>query len=458
MNRLHGENTCQMCGRIPNIGWLYACRQDWLLERQQDLATTHAESAMVPDKSNYFEMMAHLAQSLKMSPSVIKQIRDGLYTFDEVEKLVAQKEHLIGTVKRMESIAAESMPASQHSNVFQSCSSIIASLGATAAPEKQQTSPTQTEQTSTKKVSPVTTASKQLQMKVDRCNYMVCHACRPFLTERIHVNIGSVVHGAQPPITEHEAETLRVLDPEIVRGFGTRQAPSEATSSPRRFERSESLDITTMHAGDGLYEDETPLEWTTSSNSSSMYDYDPEEKCRSLDPHPCPGPGVCPVYSRNSGCAYDSQDFDDGQRAHAHGFSMQHSGRSAGNNSHMTPDRSRGRLRRVESSASGTPGGTSSSASSISLPTPTTFPLTPDTPATHHFEDIMIGKPGKAATVCGVLRPGMNFSHARLSVASNMSGGESHESFGSEVEVDGGVALTEEAVETGLPDIITSAV
>ena len=457
MNRLHGDNTCQMCGRIPNIGWLYACRQDWLLERQKDLATTPAESAMVPDKSNYFEMMAHLAQSLRMSPSVIKQIRDGLYTFDEVEKLVAQKDKLIGTVKRMESIAAESMPASQHSNVFQNCSSIIASLGATAASEKQQTSPTPTQQTSTRKDSPASTAAKQLQMKVDRCNYMVCHACRPFLTERIHVNIGSVVHGAQPPITEHEAETLRVLDHEIVRGFGTRQAPSGATYSPRRFERSESLDITTMHAGDGLYEDETPLEWTTSSNSSSMYDYDPEEKCRSLDPHPCPGPGVCPVYSRNSGCAYDSQDFDDGQRAHAHGLSMQHSGRSAGNNSHMTPDRSRGRLRRVESSASGTPGGTSSSASSISLPTPTTFPLTPDTPATHHFEDIMIGKPGKAATVCGVLRPGMNFSHARLSVASNMSVGESHESFGSEVEVDGGVALTEEAVETGLPDILTSA-
>jgi hypothetical protein len=458
MNRLHGENTCQMCGRIPNIGWLYACRQDWLLERQQDLVPEAAESPMaIPDKSNYFEMMAHLAQSLKMSPSVMNQIRDGSYTFDEVEKLVAQKEHLIATVKKMESLSAESRPASQYNSVFQSCSSIIASLGATAAPDQQQTSPTPTQQTSTRKDSPATTTSKQLQVKADRCNYMVCHACRPFLQERMYVNIGSVVHGDQSSITEQEAETLRVLDPEIVRGFGTRQVSSEATSSPRRLERSESTDITRMHAGDGLYDDETPLEWTTSSNSSSMYDDDTEENCISLDPHPCPGPGICPVYSRNSGCAYDSRDFDDGQRAHNHGFSTQHSGRPAGNESHMTPDRSRGRLRRVESSASGIPGGTSSSASSISLPTPTTFPLTPDTPATHHFEDVTIDKPGKAATVCGVLRPGMNFSHARLSVASNMSGGESHESFGSEVEVDGGVALTEEAVETGLPDILTSA-
>jgi hypothetical protein len=457
MTRLHGENTCQMCGRTPNIGWLYACRQDWLLERQQDPVTTPEESAIVPDKPNYFEMMAHVAQSLKMSPSVIKQIHDGLYNFDEVEKLVAQKEHLIATVKKMESLAAESRPASQYNNVLQSCSNIIASLGATAGPDKQQTSPTPMQQTSTRRDSPAMTTTKHLQGKVDRCNYMVCHACRPFLTERIHVNIGSVVHGAQPPITDEEAETLRVLDPEIVRGFGIRQASSEATSSPRRLERSGSIDITTMHAGDGLYDDETPLEWTTSSNSSSMYDDDAEENCRSLDPHPCPGPGICPVYSRNSGCAYDSRDFDDGQRARNHGFSMQNSGRSAGNESHMTPDRSRSRLRRVESSASGTPEGTSSSASSISLPTPTTFPLTPETPSTHRFEDMMIGKPGKAATVCGVLRPGMNFSHTRLSITSNMSGRDSRQSFGSEVEVEGGVALTEEAVETGLPDIVTSA-
>ena len=455
MIRLHGDNICQMCGRIPNIGWLYACHQDWLLERQQVSVPIAAESAVtVPDKSNYFDVMAHFAQSLKMSPSVIKQIRDGLYTFDEVEKLVAQKEHLIATVKRMEGLSTEESPGSQHSNVFHSC---IASLGATAAPDKQQVSTTPTQQTARKMFS-TTTAAKQLQLQADRCHYRVCHACRPFLQERMYVNIGSVVHGAQPLITNEEAKTLRVLNPEIVLGFGTRRVSSEAMSSPRRLERSESMDITMIQAGDGLYEDETPLEWTTSSNSSSMYDDDAEENCISLDPHPCPGPGICPVYSRNSGCAYDSQSFDDGQRAHNHGFSMHYSGRSAGNDSHMTPDRSRARIRRVESSASGTPGGTSSSASSISLPTPTTFPLTPDTPTTHRFEDIATGNPaGKAATVCGVLRPDLNFSHARLSVASDMSGRESHESFGIEIEVDGGVALTEEAVETGLPDILTSS-
>jgi hypothetical protein len=85
------------------------------------------------------------------------------------------------------------------------------------------------------------------------------------------------------------------------------------------------------------------------------------------------------------------------------------------------------------------------------------MPLTPGTPTIQRFGDDINSKPGKAATVCGVLSPGINFSHARLSVGSDMTGEDSHASFGSEVEVEGGVALTEEAVETGLPDILTAA-
>jgi hypothetical protein len=85
------------------------------------------------------------------------------------------------------------------------------------------------------------------------------------------------------------------------------------------------------------------------------------------------------------------------------------------------------------------------------------MPLTPGTPTIESYEDDIMSKPGKAATVCDVLSPSMNFDHSRLSVGSDMSGKDSHDSFGSEVEVEGGVALTEEAVETGLPDIITAA-
>jgi hypothetical protein len=462
MNRLHGDNLCQMCGRLPDFGWLYACRQDWLVANQQNPVATAAESAIVvPDDSDYFDVMARFASSIKMSPSVVKQIRDGHYNYDQVEKLIAQKEHLISTIKKMEGLSTEHTPASLHSSVFQSHANIIASLGfagALSASNQQQSdaspsSPKTANQNHVRKDSTTASTAKQSQMKMDRCNYMVCHSCRPFLVDRLFVNIGSVVHGVFPAITEDEAEILPVLDADVARGFGL---PKAVTTTPRRLERSESLDITFAQAREGDWEDETPLEWTTSSNSSSLYDDDPQG-LPTFDPYPCPGPGVCPVYSRNSGCAYDSHDFNDGQRALNHGFVSPNRLQTTKKITHTTPDRPRARLRRIGGSVSDTPGRTSSSASSISLPTPITMPLTPGTPTIQRYEEEIVSKPGKAATVCGVLSPGLNFDHSRLSVGSDMSGKDSHESFGSEVEVEGGVALTEEAVETGLPDILTGA-
>jgi hypothetical protein len=461
MNRLHGDNVCQMCGRIPDIGWLYACRQDWLVANQQDLVATAAKSAIVvPDDSNYFDVMARLAASIKMSPGVVKQIRDGHYNYDQVEKLISQKEHLISTIKKMEGLSTENTPASLHSNVFQSHANIIASLGfagVLSASNQQQSdappsSPTKAKHSHARNDSTTATTAKQAQMKADRCNYMVCHGCRPFLQDRLFANIGSVMHGVYPAITKEEAETLPILDAEVARGFGLRQVATPT----RRLERSASLDITLGQAREGDWEDETPLEWTISSNSSSLYDDDLQE-LPTFDPYPCPGPGICPVYSRNSGCAYDSHDFNDGQRALNHGFVSPSQAAMAAKATHTTPERPRARLRHVEGSVSDTPGRTSSSASSIRLPTPITMPLTPSTPTIERYEDDINSKPGKAATVCGVLSPAMNFDHSRLSVGSDMSGKDSHDSFGSEVEVEGGVALTEEAVETGLPDILTTA-
>lgn len=74
------------------MGWLYACREDWLLEYQKSV-NAEAEDLTVPDESDYFDVMARLATKLQMSPSVISQIRAGTYTFDEVDKIIAQREH-----------------------------------------------------------------------------------------------------------------------------------------------------------------------------------------------------------------------------------------------------------------------------------------------------------------------------------------------------------------------------
>ena len=121
----------------------------------------------------------------------------------------------------------------------------------------------------------------------------------------------------------------------------------------------------------------------------------------------------------------------------------------------MTPENSESRLRRVHGSVSGTPGGSVSTASSVSLPTPSAVPLTPITPTDECFEDALMmrmkKKPGKAATISG---PFLD-AKPRKRLGFGLRGRESHSSLGSEVEVEGGVALTEEAVRAGIPDILT---
>ena len=137
------------------------------------------------------------------------------------------------------------------------------------------------------------------------------------------------------------------------------------------------------------------------------------------DPYPCPGAGVCPVCSQDQGCAYDN-GFDDGRRAVNHGF-----------------------LTEQELHGLGI-GSTSSTRSSISLPEISVSSITSD-----ELSELAIpnnlGKSGRAATVCGVP------SHDEKALL----GQDSDSSLGSEVEVEGGVALTEEAVGSGVPDIAT---
>lgn len=112
----------------------------------------------------------------------------------------------------------------------------------------------------------------------------------------------------------------------------------------------------------------------------------------------------------------------------------------------LTPENSHSQLRHMAASVANTPIGTSSTASSLSLPTPTTSNLAPLLPESD-MEDAG-GKSGKARSVCG------EFDAYGRKVG--LSRKPSSSSLGSEVEVEGGVALTEEAVKSATPDIITS--
>nr|OQO26645.1 hypothetical protein B0A51_07919 [Rachicladosporium sp. CCFEE 5018] len=429
MIRQHGTSACNMCGRPPSVGWLYACRQDWLLARQST-SSHDLELPHLPIESDDLDHLTEIAIAVGMSHSVVAQMRSKSYTVTEAKKIIADKVHMLNVIKAEECTSAQHSPSgSPTGKIGEAASSIIASLGTTVS--------------SSTSVEAVSAAAST----TTACTYMVCHTCRLFLHDRVPVTIAAIINGTEPAISSIEMQYLRMVEPAVVSKLGTRPAP---TRRLRQFGLGlTSADITSQQK-DGADENSTPSDWTSSDISSGVYEDDDNESFVDVDPFPCPGPGFCPVASYEDGCAYDG-DFDDGQRAINHAIVTGHHADTTAGAENITPDRPRYRLRRIGGNVSDTPGRASSTGSSVSLPTPTTMPLTPVTLSDESFEDVLNDringksvKVGKAATICGRLDSG---------AGGNMSSRSSSSSLGSEVAVADGVALTEEAVETHIPDI-----
>ncbi|GAB7357985.1 hypothetical protein MBLNU230_g0152t1 [Neophaeotheca triangularis] len=452
MNRVHGDNTCQSCGRVPSAGWLYRCMQDQRSPfESSELRGEDGADVEAPQQDDDLGLAAYMAEHLHMSKSVIEQIRAGAYTLDQIGKLIAQKEHLISVLEQAES-AQGNVPSGPGPNT-----SVIASVGSTpphrtgvplmsgAMPMSPAGTPTNTpdqseNNTPMKPVPQTNTAAEQ-----PKCSFQVCHTCRPYFQDRLYQSFEAVLYGPQPAITEEEIKSLPLLNPEVLRFIGLREPPRPVPMTSHVSQ--ESMDIVYQLQG---AHDNSDDSWTPSSGSSSDFDRENDESAQ--DSYPCPGAGICPLFSRQTGCAYD-HGFSDGHRAINHGFQSVDLGIMQ-QSYQQTPQHTRQRLRRMGQSISDTPAGTSSTASSISLPTPITLPLTPTVSLEETFEGELSRKLkiGKAASVCGVLDRGdgsqRTFTFGRRGRRSSNS------SLGSEVEVEGGVALTEEAVGGGMPDIV----
>lgn len=386
----------------------------------RDLPLPLTVPCTLPDGISYFEAMAQLAEHIQVNPSVVKGIRAGNYSSQQVVKLLKQKEELIETIKKAERAATERSAASVRF-VESNSSNIISSVGTTAptfngnTPSliKAPVNPPLEVSMPTPMPTPVketanTTAKKQVKA---RCTYKVCQTCRPNFQDRMYTSFEAILNGEVPPLTIKDLQQLPVMNGSIAANFGTRQPITPVSFG------SHSKDITSCDINDT--DDEISVDWTPTEGGDSF-----SEHLNSAELFPCPGPHQCPVYSRYSGCAYDT-GFDDGRRAFNHGFVFDNE------SDRVTPESFRF-LQMIE---------TSSTASSVSLPTPSTAPLTPLLSTDEAFAATLRRKLGKARSS----------EFPRTTVRTR----DSNSSFGSEVEVQGGVAFTEESVGRGMPDILT---
>lgn len=424
MNRVYGDHVCSACGHIPEIGWLYACQQDD--QPARELPPPLTLPSTLPDGISYFEAMAQLAEHIQIGSSVVRGIRAGDYSSQQVIRLLKQKEELIDVIRTKEKAAVERVPASVRfvdgdssdiissvgaSPPMQGDSSLAATMDITTANRDMTTSPMDPLADSSASKSTRQTEKLSTKKRLGaNCTYKVCQTCRPNFQDRMYSSFEVVLYGEVPPLSDTDLRYLPVMDSAVALNFGIRQPATHAS-----FE-SISKDITMCDLNDT--DDDISVDWTPTEGGDSF-----SQHLNNAELYPCPGPHQCPVYSRYSGCAYDT-GFDDGQRAANHGFSFRQE------RDRITPEDLR-YLNMID---------TSSTASSLSLPTPTSTSLNPLLSTDEAFASTLKKKLGKARS--------SDFPRTTLRTR------ESNSSFGSEVEVQGGVALTEESVGRGVPDIL----
>ncbi|TKA79646.1 hypothetical protein B0A55_03449, partial [Friedmanniomyces simplex] len=267
MSRVHGNHTCYMCGKLPGIGWLYVCIQDREFDHL-DPPDLPDSLPLVSNESSYYDVQARVAESVGIAASVVKGIRDRQYSFEQVDKLIEQKKHLLATIRRQENPTG-GIPPSQNARprTPSATDSVIASVGTTADPPVQTSTNRASANTSTvthtTQTDGATEPAKKIKSKKQNfCNFQVCHACRPFFKDRLYMSFEKMLSGRLPAVTEEDIKKLPMLDPAIVRNLGLRRPYVSPIPTPLSASFSRSL-----HQGDGY--DEDASDWTPTSATIS---------------------------------------------------------------------------------------------------------------------------------------------------------------------------------------------
>ncbi|KAK7516295.1 uncharacterized protein IWZ02DRAFT_433828 [Phyllosticta citriasiana] len=95
MERFYG-GTCYTCGRKPPLGFVYVCSQDegqngdpWSMLAKLRVDATPDESLGPLNR----------LKSLGLSPSIIRQASQGVYTNDQIETLIRQRRHVLDVIE-----------------------------------------------------------------------------------------------------------------------------------------------------------------------------------------------------------------------------------------------------------------------------------------------------------------------------------------------------------------------
>lgn len=393
MLRVYGQHACHACNRIPEHGYIYCCCQD-LDQEKYDLPAQHIIELSKLVETQSIEAKALVAQALGMSYSVVEHIREAYYTEEEIKLLFAQRRHVVDVLREvLEGELREEDTIS---------TSLAASIptGSTA-PDR-----TQAEQ--------IDLPSKAITVRSPPCHLQVCRNCKPYLCDRCYSHPSTILEDAG--WADYNLALLPIHNANVLRGI---VLPGEAR--PTRHN--------TNHSQDGPSVSSFTTTSSDYSDTSSDSDHFPfnfsRQHLRS---------GKERIEDPSDFSLRDVTNTPREQLVHSADQTTPFRFRS---HAHATPDLSESPL----SASTNSPADWASS------------PLTPLRQSEEPFEasfERKVGTFAKSASFCGPFRP--RDSPEERSIYRKTSWDDSGRADG--VLVGMGIALTEESVETGIPDII----
>ncbi|KAL5120023.1 hypothetical protein ACEQ8H_002121 [Pleosporales sp. CAS-2024a] len=426
MDRVYGEHQkCDVCGRPPSLGFLYECRQDWDTQSLHDQLATGTDAAAKATRSN---TRAEL-EAIGLSESVIIGAEQGRYTSQQLEKLKTLKKHLRQTI-------SDSLQASG----INDAEAQLAALAQTASSNDGALDSTLSNRSSIR--------SKSL-LGPPACVLKACHTCRPYYRDRVFISFQAVIEADFAPVTREDAECLPTKSALILKAIGnecgTFSSLSTSDSAPLSLPTTTSLGLSIQ----------APPTASTSTSSASELTF----KTTQTD--------------------LDAISNQRHPRRRFYRLGRSTSGDIAPNLYRQSHRLSRQGLKSALHGIFRSNRYSSSEGSNITLPIPRTGTVrnSSEVPDIGDFDLPALRKVGKeqermdfrhgASAVGFEHGPSRSSETMSKAVAEDEAASptgdladsadsvmDSCESRGSEVQVEGGLALTEEAVDTHTPDIL----
>lgn len=248
MDRIYAQHQqCFVCGREPSIGFLYECRQDCGSRSFRDrISRAEGQNTRFSKSPLRSEL-----EAAGLSESVIRTAEQGHYTSVQLGTLKAQKLDLKQTIE-------DSIQGSQINDA-------VARLAALASPHSNSDgTPSIKTQDTVRAANSQGTDSGTNTMQLATCAFRACHTCRPYYRDRVYISFEAVASADFSPISKDEVQHLPTKSASTLRTLKGAQ-----NSSSTRLAHEE-LRSATQTVGTFATPSETPHTASTASNSSEL--------------------------------------------------------------------------------------------------------------------------------------------------------------------------------------------